>query len=187
MTMIGRIRRRLGRDEAGLAAVEFALILPLLILFSLVMIETSRFLLLNLKLSHVATSMADLATRERDLSVGTLDSLFASVQHLIQPFPFASMGVVIVSGVTENQAHAMTVSWQRRGAGSLTPTSEVGTAGGAATLPDTIDVGADQTMVVSEAFYQYQPWLLGVIPAQLLRHVAYFRPRLGLLTQLRAG
>ncbi len=131
--------------------------------------------------------MADLATRERELSVGTLDSLFASVQYLIKPFPFNTSGVVIVSGVTEDKAHAMTVSWQRRGAGDLDPTSEVGTAGSAATLPDTIDVGADQTMVVSEAFYQYQPWLLGIIPARLLRHVAYFRPRLGLLTQLQAN
>ena len=182
-----KLRLRLWRDERGLAGVEFALILPVLVLFSLVMIETSRFLLLNLKLSHVATSMGDLATRERELSVGTLDNLFNSVQHLIQPFPFDTMGVVIVSGVTEDAGNAMTVSWQRRGAGDLDPTSEVGTAGGAATLPETIDVGANQTMVVSEAFFQYQPWLLGVIPTRLLRHVAFYRPRLGLLTQLQAN
>ena len=124
-----KLRRRLWRDERGLAGVEFALILPVLVLFSLVMIETSRFLLLNLKLSHVATSMGDLATRERELSVGTLDNLFNSVQHLIQPFPFETMGVVIVSGVTEDAGNAMTVSWQRRGAGDLDPTSGGGDGG----------------------------------------------------------
>lgn len=111
---------RLRRDIRGLGAVEFAIILPVLVLFSLVMIETSRFLLLNLKLSHVATSMADLATRERELSVTTLDNLFNAVQYLIRPFPFNAEGVVIVSGVTENSAHAMTVSWQRRGPATWT-------------------------------------------------------------------
>lgn len=94
---IGRRRRRLGRrllgrrlwgETAGLAGIEFAIVMPVLVILSLVSIETGRFLLLNLKLGHAATSIADLATRERELSVATLDSLFAAVPHITNPYPF---------------------------------------------------------------------------------------------------
>jgi hypothetical protein len=176
--------RRLAADRRGLAGIEFAIVLPVLVVLSLVTLESGRFLLLNLKLSHATSSMADLATRERDLSVATLDALFASVPHIIQPFPIGRDGVVIVSGVSEAASGALTVGWQRRGAGPLGAASHVGTAGGGATLPPGVPVGAGQTMVVAEGFYQYQPWLLGVIPAQVLRKVAYYRPRLGVLTRL---
>ena len=53
------------RDRAGIAAVEFALVLPVMILFSLGIAEVGRFALLNLKLQHAATTMADLAVARR--------------------------------------------------------------------------------------------------------------------------
>ena len=52
------------RDQRGIAAVEFALVLPVMILFSLGIAEVGRFALLNLKLQHAATTMADLAARD---------------------------------------------------------------------------------------------------------------------------
>ena len=167
-----------------MAAIEFALFLPVLLTLCLMTVEAARFLLLNMKLSHAATSMADLATRERELTVATLDSLFSSVRYITDPFVFSTDGVVIMSGVSEDAAKHVTVSWQRRGAGTLTANSEIGNVAAAATLPEDLDVGVNQTIVAAEVFYQYQPWLLGIIPNQLLHHVSYYRPRLGSLTTL---
>lgn len=177
-------RHHLTSSQRGVAAIEFALFLPVLLTLCLMTVEAARFLLLNMKLSHAATSMADLATRERELTVATLDSLFSSVRYITDPFVFSTDGVVIMSGVSEDAAKQVTVSWQRRGAGTLTANSEIGNVAAAATLPEDLDVGVNQTIVAAEVFYQYQPWLLGIIPNQLLHHVSYYRPRLGSLTIL---
>lgn len=182
--MLRALRRLLRHEDSGIAAVEFAIILPILLALLFSTVETGRFLLLRLKLSHVANSMADLATRERDLSVTTLTSLFSAAQHIARPFDFPPAGVVIVSGVSENAANAMTISWQQRGGGSLEATSRIGKAGKAPTLPQGFDVGTEQTVVTAEVFFQYRSWLLRVIPDQVMYSVAFYRPRLGSLTTL---
>lgn len=187
--IVRSIRRRpigaaSNHSQRGIAAVEFAIILPVLVTLCLLTVETARFLLLNMKLSHAATSMADLATREKELTVATLDSLFSSVRYITDPFIFTNDGVVIVSGVSEDNAKAVTVSWQRRGAGSLSANSEIGDVAETAVLPANFSVGANQTVVTAEVFFQYQPWLMGIIPGQLLHHVSYYRPRLGTLKNL---
>lgn len=172
------------RRERGIAAVEFALFLPILSMLCLLAVEASRYLLLNMKLSHAANSIADLATRERELSVRTLDDLFLSTQHIIAPFSFSLEGVVIVSGVSQASGLAPRVSWQRRGAGPLTVASDIGAVAEDADLPEEFSVGNNQTIVAAEVFYQYQPWLMGAIPGQLLYHASFYRPRMGMLTEL---
>ena len=48
-------------DRRGFAAVEFALILPVLLLFALGVTEVGRFVLLGIKAQHAADTVADLA------------------------------------------------------------------------------------------------------------------------------
>jgi Flp pilus assembly protein TadG len=182
--MLRTLRRLLRQDDSGIAAVEFAIVLPVLVALLFTAIETGRFLLLQLKLAHVANSMADLATRERDLSVTTLTSLFSAAQHIARPFDFAPAGAVIVSGVSENAANTTAISWQQRGGGTLLATSRIGKPGEAPKLPEGFDVGTEQTVVAAEVFFQYKSWLLNVIPDQVMYNVAFYRPRLGTLTTL---
>jgi Flp pilus assembly protein TadG len=184
---VGTKLRRLLADSRGIAVVEFAFLLPFLLTLFVSTVELGRYLLLTLKLNHAATTVADLATRERELSVATLDNLFQSVQHITNPFEFGPLGVVIVSGVSEDGGGVRTVSWQQRGAGSLNAGSEVGLPGELPTLPQDFVVGANQTIVVAEVFYRYEDWLFGVISDRVIRQVSYYRPRLGTLTELSAG
>src|SRR6476659_2222278 len=93
------LRQFLGREDSGIAAVDFALVLPVMILFSLGLAEVGRFALLNLKLQHAANNMADLASRDEQLSVAAVTSMFSATQHIVQPFDIADQGKVILSGV----------------------------------------------------------------------------------------
>jgi len=45
-------------------------------------------------------------------------------------------------------------------------------------LPDDLVLRADESVIVAEVMFRYQPWLLGLVPETLLRRVAFFRPRL---------
>lgn len=176
--------RRLGRDRRGIAAVEFALVLPVMILFSLGLAEVGRFALLTLKLQHAANTMADLASRDEELSNAAVNSMFSAMQHIVQPFDLADQGRVIVSGIGVDPGIPPTVFWQRAGAGSLSAVSDVGTEGGTATLPATLVLRDGETVIVAEAVFRYTPWLLALVPETVLRRAAFYRPRLGSLRAL---
>ena len=182
--MLRSLRSRLGRDQRGIAAVEFALVLPVMILFSMGIAEVGRFALLSLKLQHAATTMGDLASRDEELSVAAVQSMFSAMEHIVQPFTIGAAGVVLVSGVGVDGGGAPTVFWQQRGAGTLSAVSEVGVAGGNATLPSGLVLRDGETVIIAEAVFRYTPWLLGLIPERILRREAYYRPRLGTLRAL---
>ena len=176
--------QRLAKDRSGLAAVEFALILPVMILFAMGIAEVGRFALLSLKLQHAANTMADLASRDEELSLAAVQSMFSAMQHIVQPFEIGADGVVIVSGVGVDAGGEPTVFWQEEGAGTLDEASEIGAQGGDATLPDSLILRDGETVIVAEAYFRYRPWLLRLVPETLLHRVAFYRPRLGTLRSL---
>ena len=176
--------RRLWGDRSGIAAVEFALVLPVMILFSLGIAEVGRFALLTLKLQHAANTMADLASRDEELSLAAVQSMFSAMQHIVQPFDLGRDGLVIVSGVGVDNGSPPTVFWQEEGAGALEESSTIGSDGGDATLPADLILRDGETVIVAEAVFRYTPWLLALIPETLLRRTAFYRPRLGTLRAL---
>lgn len=76
--------RRLQGDRSGLAAVEFALALPLLLVAGLYGTETANLALTHMKVSQVAMHVADNAARLGDTSTITNRALFeADVSDLL--------------------------------------------------------------------------------------------------------
>ena len=176
--------RPFGDDQAGIAAVEFALVLPVMILFAMGIAEVGRFTLLSLKLQHAATTMADLASRDEELSAAAVQSMFSAMDHIVQPFDLSDDGVVIISGVGVDAGGEPTIFWQRDGAGQLGAESAIGAEGGDAVLPDELILRDGETVIVAEMVFRYTPWLLALIPQTTLRRVAFYRPRLGSLRTL---
>ena len=175
---------RLARDRRGIAATEFALILPMLVLFSAGTIEYSRLILLTQKLQGGAFILADLTARDRTLSEGQLANIFLAIDNIIQPFDFDADGRAIVSSVGVNAANKPVVNWQRLGSGELTAASEVGTQGALATLPDDLGIAAGETIIAAEVFYSFTPLFgIGLAP-RIIHKVSYYKPRLGTLDSL---
>ena len=157
---------RLARDRRGIAATEFALIL------------------LTQKLQGGAFILADLTARDRTLSEGQLANIFLAIDNIIQPFDFDADGRAIVSSVGVNAANKPVVNWQRLGSGELTATSEVGTQGALATLPDDLSIAAGETIIAAEVFYSFEP-LFGIgLSPRVIHKVSYYKPRLGTLDSL---
>ena len=140
--MPARRPRLLGRflpDQRGIAAVEFALVLPVMILFSMGIAEVGRFALLNLKLQHAATTLADLAARDESVSDDAMTSMLGAMDFVVRPFDLDTQGLVIVSCVGPDGGGDPTVLAQAEGGGALDETSadrERGWCGDAAGRPD---------------------------------------------------
>ena len=165
------------RDDRGSSMLEFAFAMPLLLLVLLGGIELGRYALLHQKLDRTAMTVADLVSRVTSVSPTELTTVFNATDLVMAPFTMGDRGAVVVSSVYDDSGTPR-VRWQRTGAGTLSVTSQVGVQGGTATLSDPLLVDDDAGIVVGETYYQYNPWLIDLIPSIQLRHIAIFRPRL---------
>ena len=180
---LGKIRT-LWRDRRGITSIEFALTAPILVFLFTALAETGAFLLLHVKLQHATVSVADLITRDERVNEATVADLFEAVPEIMSPFSLGADGVVVVSAVGRLGTQDPQVLWQRRGAGPLIRASEIGIAGDTVTPPNGIPLRADETVVVAELFFNYEPLIFPFFEPQEITKLAFYRPRLGALQQI---
>ncbi len=169
------------KNKEGAALIEVGLALPIFLTLLTGLVEIGFFLLLTTKLQHAAVSVSDLTTRDETVSEAVLQDIFAAAPQIIAPFPLGERARVIVSAVSQNSSTPARVFWQRQGGGTLPVSSAIGAEGAAPTLPAELTLRNDETIVVTEVFYAYEPFLFPMLDARTLRRVSYFRPRLGAL------
>ena len=179
-----RIAAALAGDRRGAILAELAATLPVLVLMTLAGVEVSRYALLNQKLDRVATSTGDLVAQAQSLTNAQLTDIYSAAGYVSEPFALGAKGVIIVSSVSLTGGVAR-LNWQSRGGGTLGTASQVGVAGGLATLPAGMIVRAGETIIIAEVYFDFEPsFIPAVAPARRVYHRAFFRPRLGTLTSL---
>jgi hypothetical protein len=178
---LARFLRRLRRDEHGSILTELALSLPLFVTFLTGIVEVGNYLLVNLKLQHSVVSIADLVTRDEEISEDVLVDIFNAAPQIMAPFPMGEDALVIISAVSQAEDVPTSIYWQRAGGGTLAVASEFGIEGEAPSLPDGLTMRDDETILATEIFYRYEPIVFQFIPAQTLRKQSFFRPRIGAL------
>lgn len=173
--------KRFGQDRRGATLVEFAFVVPILTFITLASIEIGRYALLNQKLSNAATSLAELAARDGSISIAQLDSMFAIVPNLTEPYNFTNDGVAIVSAIIAPVDDAPEVAWQRSGGGTLVASSNIGTPGGSATIPSDLPTRAGDTIIAAEVVFDFHPLFNILLSEKTMRKATYVRPRIGTL------
>lgn len=141
------------RSGRGVVAVEFAIILPVLLVLMLAIVELGRAILMRQVLVNLSREAANLASR------GTaFDDAIEAVQISSAPLDLAADGYVIVTEVFRNAGGNVTIR-RREAAGAFPQASRIGAAiGGPATLPATaVPIPPlNQSAVVAEVFYRNQ-------------------------------
>ncbi|WP_430513432.1 TadE/TadG family type IV pilus assembly protein [Pannonibacter phragmitetus] len=99
-----------------MAAVEFALILPFLLILMIGMAETTTALSYKRKISQVAFSMADLVSQSSSLSSAEMNDIMVAARAIMEPFPADDLTVVIASVSFDSRGKA-TVDWSVNQAG----------------------------------------------------------------------
>lgn len=156
----------LRRDNSGMAMVEFALSLPLLMTLILVGLELTNYVLANHRVRQIAAMTADNASRLRSqMSEAYVNQLFVGVQKAGAGMNFQTRGRVILSSVQNNAAsNGQWIRWQRC-YGNLSRASKYGTQGKGQTdtsLPTINGLVAQpgSAIMYAEAEYQYKPLIL---------------------------
>lgn len=182
MANIARLRaiRSTSRRRRGVAAVEFALTLPVWITLFLGMADGGYCLLVNEKCDRIAYSVTDIVTQYSSITKANLNDIILAAGQLMQPFPFSANGVVVVTSVYQPAGGTPTIMWQYTGGGTASYGSQIGTAvGGNASLPNGLTLNDNDNVIISEVFYTFTPMFVssGIIPNRIYR-TAVYKPRL---------
>jgi hypothetical protein len=107
--------RALRRDQSGLALVEFAISLPVLLVLGLTGIEVANFAIANLRISEIAETTADNAARVRDsIDETDVNELMTGAKTVGTQIKFADNGRVIVSDLEpRSDGTGQWIRWQR--------------------------------------------------------------------------
>jgi len=155
--------RRLWNDRQGVALIEFALSLPIMMVLVLVGLELTNYVLANHRVRQIAAMTADNASRLRSqMSEGYINQLFVGVQKAGSGIDFQNRGRVILSSVQNNAAsNGQWIRWQRC-YGKLSRNSHYGAQGKGqndASLPNINGLAAQpgSAIMYAEAEYRYKP------------------------------
>ena len=181
------IKRSLSCDQSGLAALEFALMAPIMMMLLLASFEVTRYILIAQKTEKAAVTVSDLVAQSKDLSTANLDVMILAVEEVMKPFDFDADGYVIISSVSRVGSGSATVNWQYAGSHSWTQSSQLGSAGNTAILPTGFTLEPNEGVIIAEVYYNFRPILTsaGVVPSsKALYKIGVYKPRLGELTAL---
>jgi Flp pilus assembly protein TadG len=173
---IVRFLARLGgraRDDAGMAAVEFSLILPILVVLWIGGVEVTQALSVDRRLNNLASAIGDLVARSKIVTYDDVTAVFAIAPGAL--FPYSSTGIQMrITAVNMNGSGTATVAWSRAsGTTAYTVNAPMNSF-----VPATLRV-PDTQIIMAEVFHGYTPAVGYVITGTLnLNDRMYFVPRL---------
>jgi Flp pilus assembly protein TadG len=162
--------RRFRRDIRAVSAVEFALVLPFLLVLYLGGIEVSQAISINRKAVLVSRTVSDLVAQAADeITPAEVDGIFNAAEAIMAPYSAADTKIK-VSSVTINGSGAK-VAWSRARNDTARGVGET------VTLPAGIDAGTT-SVIMAEVHYLYRPTLgYDAIGDINLSQTIYMRPR----------
>lgn len=163
--------RSFGRDERGVSAIEFAMLLPLMVTLYLGSVEVSQGIAADRKVTMTARAVADLVSQLSTINNANMNNVLAAAASVMSPYD-VSKAKVTVSLITIDANSKATITWSD----SLNGTAR--TKGSTVTLPSALLV-ANTSLVWGETSFTYQPVVGYVISGTLnLKDQIYMRPRL---------
>jgi Flp pilus assembly pilin Flp len=183
--MLNRLRK-LRQDNRGVAAIEFALLLPMLIVLLIGCLEVTFKIWSTQKAEKLSVTLSDVIAQSTSVSNADLVSLIGAVDKIMDPFPFGdNEGKIIITSLYVPQGETEAeVNWQCSfpASGGLSSTSEFGAKGDVADLPDGFTLIEKDNVIVTEIFYRYTPIAPGLLfDEAIVYRRALFKPRLALL------
>ena len=165
------VLRRFSSDRRGLAALEFALIAPLMVLVLFGSVELTELLNTNRRAENTAASVADVISRDTDITTPELNDLWTAATTLMYPNSATPLKMRVTS-VRINTTSDARVLWSD-GYNGYSPRG----AGSAVALPSGMMI-AGTSVIMTETSYHYVP-PIGVFlkVATDLSHTEYRRPR----------
>ena len=172
--LVARTRRpirRFLRDKRGISAVEFAMLLPLMITLYLGGVEVSQAVAVDRKVTLISRSLGDLVAQATTVTNAEMTNILAATAAIIVPYVDAKLKITVSSVVIDAQGVAK-IAW------SDTKNGTARAVGSTVTLPAALNT-ASTSLIWAESQYAYTPVIGYVITGTMtLKDQIYMRPRL---------
>lgn len=153
------LERRWREDRKGVAAIEFAFIVPIMFVMFVGAVELSQAITVDRRVTQAASSVADLVARkETSISQTEIGDMMKIGGYIMAPYAQAPMQV-IVRNVSSSSANATNTkqSWQCTfSAAGTNPAPVCACMNEAYTIPPGL-VSTNDSVVVAEVNYTYTP------------------------------
>lgn len=181
MARLRGLLERFGRAEGGVAAVEFALILPVMLLVYIGSVEASALISMDRKVQTISGAVGDLVARsDKEITATMLEDYVRVAGGILTPHPTGELQQ-IVTQVRVLADGTTSIVWSQGFEHQASAPSLAHTPGAPYDLPDEIiDIAADQYVIVAETRYPYKP-LFGIVLDQTisLYRENFYLPRFG--------
>jgi Flp pilus assembly protein TadG len=179
VSAVRRTAARFANDRGGIAATEFAMILPMMLVMLFGTIEISSGVAVDRKVTLVAQSVSDLTSRATSIGDTDITNYTSIGNAVLTPYPSAPLLVTISELYIDPATSSPRVQWSKgsapRAVGSVAPlpTDLIAKDASGKAL-------ANQYLIFSEVKYLYTP-AVGYVMGKAgvtLSDVSYTRPRL---------
>jgi len=171
-----RFARRLARDARGVSAVEFALILPVMITMYIGAVEFSHALTVDRRVTSVASAAADMVAQSKQATSASVLDVFTAANSIMQPYSTIPISIKVTSVVADEDNNT-TVGWSCAHNGAAYADDSSFTLPNGLTQPFS-------SIVVAEVTYSYTPPIGEFISGSILMtETFYLRPRRSLTVE----
>ena len=165
-------------DCRGLSAVEFALLLPLMLTLYLGGVEVSNGVAADRKVAITARTVSDLASRMTTIKNADMTNILGAYSAVIAPYSVANLKVTVSEVNIDNKGNA-TIGWSDSLNGTPYSVNQTVSIPASLVVPNTAT-----TWILGEVQYNYDPTFGYVLTGTLtLKSKIYMAPRLSSTVQ----
>jgi Flp pilus assembly protein TadG len=166
-------------DRSGIAATEFAVIVPIMLVMFFGMVEFSSGVAVDRKVTIMARTMSDLVSQSKTVDDPTISNFFLATNSIMAPYPATPAKTTITEIYIDPATGGARAQWSK-GDAPRAPGSPVTVPANLIVKdPVTHAVLPNQYLIFSEVSYRYTP-TIGYVMGKAgvnLSDVAYTRPR----------
>ena len=162
---------RLLSDQRGVAAVEFALLVPILLMLYFGVAELTQGLMTQQRAAHAASTIGDLTAQSTTIDQAEITDIFAMGNTVMYPYSTTSLQMRLSSLVADKNGN-VTVAWSE-GQGMTALAKGAAVSG----LPKNV-INANESVIMAETQYTYTSVFGQIMPTPVVFTEKYYlRPR----------
>ncbi|MDR3472848.1 MAG: pilus assembly protein [Devosia sp.] len=151
--------RRFAKSGEATAAIEFAAVMPVMLLMYLGSLELSDAISVDQRVTNVAGTVGDLVARENgEITATDLSDYFQAATAILSPFPTTTLTQVVTLVAVSNTG-VTTVKWSQPYNGGTAKTVGQAYPATNAIPAAMLNISHNNYIIVSEASYSYKPLL----------------------------
>jgi Flp pilus assembly protein TadG len=171
-SIMPRQLRRFAADQGGVSAVEFAILLPLMLTMYLGGVEISQAVSADRKTTLVAHTVGDLTAQASNVTTADMTNVLNAGAAVAYPYSASNLKSTVTAVCIDSTGTKATVLWSK----TLNGTARSGTV--TSLIPSALMV-ASTSLIWGEASYAYKPTIGWTITGTLnLSDKFFLRPRL---------